>query len=202
MIRRFLQFALGALALTSLSSCFVHSSLAYFDKDAEGKPNLLSNPGFSAYSADPAAEPLGWTIEAGESARETPLFAIDGQEAAEGNSSLRVDASDQSVVIISDAFRVRRYGGYYTRVRALADSEPGPQLLIQLLTYDDDGELFSRHKASLKTGSEWKKAAISSGFNQPGVSFARLRIEIPAFRDGSVWVDDAGCWEVHRFRID
>ena len=43
----------AAAVLLLCSSCIVHSSLVYFDKDTEGVPNLLSNPGFDAFSLDP-----------------------------------------------------------------------------------------------------------------------------------------------------
>jgi len=48
----FFGLLLIGMALT-FTSCFVHSSLMYFEKDTEGLPNLLSNPGFNAYSLDP-----------------------------------------------------------------------------------------------------------------------------------------------------
>lgn len=184
------------------SSCFVSSSLAYFDKDTEGVPNLLSNPGFNAYSLNPDEALLGWTIHTeGDNTGSYSTF-IDGKVAKQGNSSLRIDASDQTVVIISDAFKVRRYGGFYSRIHARSSEAKGPQISLRFITFRENGTIYSKFKSKLKTSSEWEKGTISAGFLRPGVSFGRLQIVIPPFDKGSVWIDDAGCWEVHHFRID
>ena len=200
-IRVFLFFAAAAILLFC-ASCFVHSSLAYFDKDTEGVPNLLSNPGFSAYSLNPGEALLGWTVQSdGKDAKHLSVV-IDGQEALQGNSSLRIDASGNTVILLSDAFQVRRYGGYYTRLKAKCSEAKGPQLTLRLVTFSETGSVFGKYKTTFKTGTGWSKGTISSGFNKPGVSFGRLQIVIPPFEKGSLWLDDAGCWEVHHFRFD
>ncbi len=53
MKKRAMFWFLNLLLLLGLSSCLLHTSLVYFDKDTEGVPNLISNPGFSASSLDP-----------------------------------------------------------------------------------------------------------------------------------------------------
>jgi len=120
----------------------------------------------------------------------------------QGSTSLRIDASDQTVVLYSDAFKVRRYGGYYVRLNAKSSEPEGPQITTRLITFWENGRVFSRFKSKMKTSNEWSKDTISAGFLKPGVSFGRIQIVIPPFEKGSVWLDDAGCWEVHHFRID
>ncbi len=194
---------LNLILLLTLSSCLVHTSLVYFDKDTAGVANLISNPGFSAYSLDPREALLGWSVDLqGESDSPRNLVFIDGREAIQGNSSLRVDASPYTVVITSDAFRVNRYGGYYTRLWAKSSTPAGPQLHLRFITFKSSGKIDRQFKTKLKSVDMWEKETISAGFLRPGVTFGRLQIVIPPFSEGSLWLDDTGCWEVHRFRID
>ena len=192
----------AAAVLLLCSSCIVHSSLVYFDKDTEGVPNLLSNPGFDAFSLDPDQALLGWSIYSEGDGNQSIYAAIDPKVALQGSTSLRIDASDQTAVLYSDAFKVRRYGGYYVRLNAKSSEPEGPQITTRLITFWENGRVFSRFKSKMKTSNEWSKDTISAGFLKPGVSFGRIQIVIPPFEKGSVWLDDAGCWEVHHFRID
>lgn len=199
---RAMSLLLITLLLLLTTSCIVRSSLVYLDKDTEGVPNLLSNPDFNAYSLDPDEALLGWTIHSnGGSAQKYSVF-IDGKEAFKGNSSIRIDASENEVVLLSDAFKVRRYGGFYSRIYAKSSERKGPQITMRLLTFRENGTMYNKFKTKMRTGTEWERESISAGFLKPGVSFGRLQIIIPPFSEGSVWLDDAGCWEVHHFRID
>jgi hypothetical protein len=197
MKNRVLIAALSVVLLLA-SSCLIRSSLVYFDKDTVGVPNLLTNPGFNAYSLDPGEALLGWTVQ---SSGNRKVF-IDGREAIQGNTSLRIDASQNTVILLSDAFKVSRYGGYYTRLLSRSSLPKGPQITLRFITFKPDGSLDRKFRVKLKTGNTWEKATISAGFLKPGVSFGRVQIEIPPFEEGSLWLDDSGCWEVHRFRID
>ena len=201
-MKKSLLLLAAAAVLLLCSSCIVHSSLVYFDKDTEGVPNLLSNPGFDAFSLDPDQALLGWSIYSEGDGNQSIYAAIDPKVALQGSTSLRIDASDQTVVLYSDAFKVRRYGGYYVRLNAKSSEPEGPQITTRLITFWENGRVFSRFKSKMKTSNEWSKDTISAGFLKPGVSFGRIQIVIPPFEKGSVWLDDAGCWEVHHFRID
>lgn len=201
-MKKSLLLLAAAAILLLCSSCIVHSSLVYFDKDTEGVPNLLSNPGFDAFSLDPDQALLGWSIYSEGEGNKAIYAAIDPKVALQGSTSLRIDASDQTVVLYSDAFKVRRYGGYYVRLNAKSSEPEGPQITTRLITFWENGRVFSRFKSKMKTSNEWSKDTISAGFLKPGVSFGRIQIVIPPFEKGSVWLDDAGCWEVHHFRID
>lgn len=199
--RHLYMFACVAVLLGG-ASCIVSSSLNYGDKDTEGALNLLSNPGFRAYTLDSDAALVGWTVQSDTVDPKNMRVVIDGTEASEGNSSLRIDASKHSVILLSDAFRVRRYGGYYARIRARSSQVQGPQITVRFMAFSETGGIISRQKSRLKTNQDWKKGSVSSGFHKPGVSFGRLQIIIPPFSQGSLWLDDAGCWEVQNFRID
>ena len=201
-MKKSLLLLAAAAILLLCSSCIVHSSLVYFDKDTEGVPNLLSNLGFDAFSLDPDQALLGWSIYSEGGGDKAIYAAIDPKVALQGSTSLRIDASDQTVVLYSDAFKVRRYGGYYVRLNAKSSEPEGPQITTRLITFWENGRVFSRFKSKMKTSNEWSKDTISAGFLKPGVSFGRIQIVIPPFEKGSVWLDDAGCWEVHHFRID
>jgi hypothetical protein len=190
------------LAAVVLASCIVHSSLIYFDKDTDGKPNLLDNPSFNAYSLDPGEALRGWSVHNDPQDPQPGKVAIDANAALTDGTSLRIDASDKAVMVLSDAFKVRRYGGYYVRISARSSQPEGPQLVLRYITFRSTGKILNRFKTKLKTTPDWKKATISAGYLRPGVSFGRVAILIPPFKDGSVWIDDAGCWEVHQFRID
>jgi hypothetical protein len=190
------------LVLIFTTSCLVRSSLVYLDSDTEGVPNLLSNPDFQAYSLDPDEALLGWTVHTQSSPMQgTPVY-IDVKEAKHGNTSLRIDASEHQIVLLSDAFKVRRYGGFYSRIFVKSALAKGPQITMNFITFKDNGAVYSRFHSKLNSTSAWKKCAISAGFLKPGVSFGRIQIIIPPFTSGSIWLDDAGCWEVHHFRID
>ncbi len=202
MIKRILLWTLGIALMLGASSCIVHSSLIYFDEDTQGVPNLISNPGFSPYSLDPQAALLGWTVHTEKNGQNKNSVFIDAKEALEGTTSLRIDASPKTVTLLSDAFQVRRYGGYYSRLWARCSEPNGPRITMRFLTFRDNGSVYTKYKANLETSDEWKKETISAGFLRPGVSFGRLQIEIPPFSEGSIWLDDTGCWEVHHFRID
>ncbi len=198
---------LNLILLLSLTSCLVHTSLVYFDKDTEGVPNLVSNAGFSAYSLDPREALLGWNVELrGEHDHPRNLVFIDSSSPVQRDSlpgtNLRIDASPYTVVITSDAFRVNRYGGYYTRIWAKSTEDPGPQIKLRFITFKRDGRIDRQFRTKLKTSSLWNKESISAGFLRQGVTYGRLEIEVPPFEEGSLWLDDTGCWEVHRFRND
>ncbi|MBW6513824.1 MAG: hypothetical protein K0B87_03605 [Candidatus Syntrophosphaera sp.] len=193
---------LNLILLLITASCIVHSSLVYLDKDTEGVPNLVTNPGFDAYSYDAHDALLGWTVHVDGLAKGSNPVFIDGGEAFESGTSLRIDASENTVTLLSDAFKVRRYGGYYIRLWGRSSQPRGPHVTLRFLTFRDNGSVFGKYRAKLKTRPEWKRESISTGFHKPGVSFGRLQIVIPPFSEGSVWLDNTGCWEVHHFRID
>jgi hypothetical protein len=189
------------IALT-LSSCFVSSSLLFTESDVQESKNLLANPGFAPYSLSPNEALRGWSILVEPYSADYDKIRIDPTQALEGDTSLRIAASDKDVMLISEPFKVRRYGGYYSRVMLKTDSPKPPQITLRMITFKEDGKVTNRFKEKTSLLEGWNRLAVSAGFLRPGVSFGRISILIPPFAEGSVWIDDAGCWEVHGFRID
>jgi hypothetical protein len=192
---------LGLLALL-LSSCFVSSSLLFTEADIEDSMNLLTNPGFAPYSLMGEEALKGWNVHIEPPAQSFDKIKIDPMLSLEGDTSLKISASESDVMLISDPFKVRRYGGYYSRVMVHCDSPQAPQITLQMITFRDDGKITNRFKKKQQLIEGWNKLDVSAGFLRPGVSSGRISIIVPPFEQGSIWIDDAGCWEVHGFRID
>lgn len=197
-----MRFWIGLLVALLLSSCFVGSSLRFTEADIEDSRNLLLNPGFAPYSFSGEDALRGWNIHVEPPSKEFDKVRIDPSLALEGDTALKISASERDVILISEPFKVRRYGGYYSRVMIHSDSPDAPQISMQMITFREDGKITNRFKSKTRLSEEWNRLAISAGFLRPGVSWGRLSITIPPFEEGSVWLDDAGCWEVHGFKID
>jgi hypothetical protein len=198
-----MRILLGLAAmLVLLSSCFVSSSLIFTEADIEDSVNLLFNPGFAPYSLEGEEALKGWNVHVEPQSAGFDKIMIDATEFLEGKSSLKISASDKDILIISEPFKVRRYGGYYSRIRARSDSQAPPQIQLRMITFKDQGKITNRFKQKADLSTEWTSISTSAGFLRPGVSFGRVFIHIPPFSEGSIWLDDAGCWEVHGFRID
>lgn len=198
-----MRFWLSLIALMLLlSSCFVSSSLIFTEADIQGGVNLLMNPSFAPYSLEGEEALRGWTVHIEPHSEGFDKILIDSKEFLEGKTSLRISASDKDVMIISEPFDVRRYGGYYARIMARSDSENPPQINLRMITFKEQGKITNRFQHKAELGKDWSMISASAGFLRPGVSFGRVFIHIPPFSEGSIWLDDAGCWEVHGFRID
>lgn len=183
-----------------LSSCFVGSSLIFFESDAAGKPNLVSNPGFVP-AQNAQANLQGWTLINIDESMKIPV-SYDYESTAEGKSSLRFDPSEQDIVIVSDPFHVRRYGGYYVRASIRSTADLLKKVQLRFFTYDENGKQINKFQHKIKPGQDWDRHTISAGFIDTRSSFGRVAILIPAFSKGSVWIDDIGAFDVHSFRID
>ncbi|MDY0318835.1 MAG: hypothetical protein RBQ67_02460 [Candidatus Cloacimonadaceae bacterium] len=194
-------FWLTLIAL-SLSSCFVSSSLLFTEADIQDSKNLLANPGFMSYSLSPSEALKGWSIHIEPQSSGYDKILIDPTVALEGETSLKISASDKDVMLISEPFKVRRYGGYYSRIMLKSDSPNPPQISLKMISFREDGKVTNRFSDKTKLMEGWNRLAVSAGFLRPGVNFGRISIHIPPFAEGSVWIDDAGCWEVHGFKID
>lgn len=192
---------LGLSALL-LSSCFVSSSLLFTEADIKDSVNLLVNPGFAPYSLIGEEALKGWNVHVEPPAKDFDKIKIDPMYALEGDTSLKISASEYDIMLISEPFKVRRYGGYYSKVMVHSDSPKPPVITLQMITFKDNGKITNRFKEKIRLEEGWNKLDVSAGFLRPGVSFGRISILIPPFDEGSIWLDDAGCWEVHGFRID
>jgi hypothetical protein len=180
----------------------VSSSLLFTEADIGESKNLVANPGFALYSLSPNEALKGWSIIVEPASADFDKIRIDATDALEGESSLHISASDKDIMLISEPFKVRRYGGYYSRIKLKTDSPNPPQITMQMITFKENGKITNRFKAKQTPADVWNSLSVSAGFLRPGVNFGRISILIPPFSEGSVWIDDAGCWEVHSFKID
>lgn len=199
---KYYLLAIMAVLMLLLSSCFVSSSLSYSESQTENVPNLIVNPSFNPYSLDPRTALKGWAVDYDPPESPDGKVVIDTQVAMEGKTSLRIDASDNAVILITDPFRVVRYGGYYIRAGIKGSSSDMPEITLRFITFKENGKIFNRFRKKAKPQEDWSKVSISAGFIRPGVNAGRVAIMIPPFKDGSIWIDDVGCWKVHHFRID
>ncbi|MCB5272009.1 MAG: hypothetical protein LHW56_09225 [Candidatus Cloacimonetes bacterium] len=197
-----MRFWICLLMALLLSSCFVSSSLHFTEADIEDSSNLLLNPGFAPYSLLGAEALRGWNLHVEPPLKDFDKIKIDPTVSLEGDTSLKISASDRDVMLISEPFKVRRYGGYYSRLMIHSDSPNPPQVSMQMITFREDGKITNRFKNKTRLSEGWNRLAVSAGFLRPGVGWGRLCITIPPFEEGAVWLDDAGSWEVHSFRID
>jgi len=192
--------ALAAMVLL-LSSC-VSSTVIFTEANIGDNPNLVSNSSFNAYSTRSEDILRNWTVHLEPAVADSSPVIMDPKEAFEGNTSLRIDASNKSVMILSDPFPVRRYGGYYLRSFVKSNSPAPPNVYIRFIVFREDGKIVNRFRTKNKAGKDWDLATLSAGFLRPGAKFGRMAILIPPFEKGSVWVDNAGGYEVHGFKID
>lgn len=193
---------LSVFFLIALSSCTVVSTLRFTERDIDDTANLVLNPGFNSYSVIPSEALKGWSLHLEAAGTASSNVVVDPAEAMEGKTSLRIDASDNSVLILSDPFKVRRYGGYYLRSFCKTNSTMPPNVQLRFIVFKENGKIVNRFRYKAKPQSDWAIHAISAGFIRPGAKFGRLAIFIPPFKDGSVWLDNTGCFEVHGFKID
>ncbi|MDD4310194.1 MAG: hypothetical protein PHO32_07420 [Candidatus Cloacimonetes bacterium] len=200
------KHVIGLLTLATcmllLTSCFVSSSLMFTEKDVDGSLNLVVNSHFEAMSGTASEALYGWAVTLDPGTGGTSPVIVDGTESYEGDGSIRIKASANSVLILSDAFKVRRYGGYYLRANLKSDSPQAPQVQMRFIVFKDDGTITNKFADKTTATAEWNRTTISAGFIRPGAKFGRLGIYIPPFSEGSVWIDNAGCYEVHGFKID
>ncbi|MDD2229896.1 MAG: hypothetical protein PHY48_10845 [Candidatus Cloacimonetes bacterium] len=201
-MKKCLYLSLFALVLLLLSSCVSVSTLNFTEKDAEDSTNLIANPSFNPYSEIAAEALKGWVVHLDPPGGDTSPVIIDPTEAFEEGTSLRIDASDKSVMVLSDSFKARRYGGYYVRSSFKTNSANPPVVQMRLIVFQDNGKITNRFGQRIYPTPRWERRSLSAGFIRPGAKFARLAYLIPPFKDGSIWIDAAGCFEVHSFSID
>ncbi len=188
----------AAIALLLISSCFMGSTILFLEKDTLGKPNLLLNPWFDSNADENSFMPEGWILM-GASQEKPEGACFDEVDFLTGSRSLKISKSDKFLMLVSESFRIDRYGGFFARASAKSDSEEGPQLRLRFLAYNESGTIRNTFNTRMKTGKEWSKHTISAGFLKPDVYFGRIIILIPPTGEDTIWIDDIACFEVHRF---
>jgi len=202
MKNRVLGLVLLALLSFFINACSVVTTLSFTERDIKDSPNLVENYSFSPYSTIGEEALKGWMVILNPHDNSESPITIDPDTACEGKTSLRIDASDKSVLILSEPFNVRRYGGYYLRCYFKTNFPNPPRPQLRFIVFKENGKIVNRFKTKAKINNDWQRTTISAGFIKPGARFGRLGIYIPPFKEGSIWIDDTSCFEVHGFKID
>ncbi|MDD2331331.1 MAG: hypothetical protein PHI68_01620 [Candidatus Cloacimonetes bacterium] len=177
------------------------STILFLEKDALHKPNLLANPSFALLPDSMNVMPSGWTI-IGQRDDYLGKVLCDSLTRVESGNSIRITGTRKPLMIISDPFKVDRFGGFFAKISALSSDDLGPRVRFRFITYNASGKIRNSFSSSLKSAQHWKKASISAGFLKTDVRFARLIILVPPTQEATLWINDAGCYEVHRFPLD
>ncbi|MEN6445029.1 MAG: hypothetical protein ABFC98_03175 [Candidatus Cloacimonas sp.] len=199
---RFFVLVLLAVMLILVSSCSVITTLSFTERDIKDSPNLVQNNSFSPYSTIGEEALKSWMVILNPQDNLGSPVNIDPENALEGKTSLRIDASNKSVLILSEPFNVRRYGGYYLRCYFKTNCPNPPRPQLRFIVFKENGKIVNHFKIKSNVNNDWQRSTISAGFIKPGAKFGRLGIYIPPFKEGSIWIDDTGCFEVHGFKID
>ncbi len=188
-------------ALLCLSSCFMGSTILFMEKDTLGKPNLIINPWFDSDKDSDLEIPQGWLLMGSEK-NKPGVVTFDEMDFEAGSRSLRIDKSDKYLMLVSESFRIDRYGGFFVRASAKSSADKGPNLRLRFVAYNESGAIRDTFNSRMKTGNSWSKYNMSVGFLKPDVRFGRVIIIIPPTGEDTVWIDDIACFEVHRFKIE
>jgi len=198
---RTLLFWLLCLVCLVCTSCFLGSSLLFLESDAADKPNLVTNPGFESKSKQINQIPVGWIINpSGLLSQE--VLSSDPTEFVTGTQSLKIVHTQRKLTLLSEPFRIDPWNGYYIRASAKTTNPDGAEIFLRFQTYAEDGTITNNYSAKNTCGSEWKRGSISAGFINKKATFARVLIVIPQTNDHPIWIDDVGCFSVHRFILD
>ncbi|MDZ4122096.1 MAG: hypothetical protein U1C33_06715 [Candidatus Cloacimonadaceae bacterium] len=189
----------GGLLL--IGSCFMGSSILFLESDAVKNPNLIVNPSFETKASDKQILPKGWFLMGG-SRDKAEVIVCDTTTYVSGKQSLKIQGTENTVMIVSDAFRIEGQAGYFIKGSARSNSDYGPQVKIRFVAYSEAGTIRNTFTKRIRTSHEWHKGSISAGFLKSDVHFGRVLIIIPPTDEEPVWIDDIGAFQVHHFPID
>lgn len=192
-INLFLMFA--ALLLVS---CFSGSTLYFKESDSRNEPNLVGNPGFERLDRQNPKLPAGWFVISSSPEMDDPVL-VDSTYALTGKRSFKVYNADRNLYILSDAFKINYTGGYYIKGSIRSSRKMNKSARVYFWAYDTAGNKRNSFRRSVRSKGDWEKAEISAGFLKNQASFARIAIFIPKDLGNTIWLDDFGCYMVHRF---
>lgn len=199
-MKRFLLW-FAAIPTLLLSSCFLGSSLLFLESDAVGKPNLVANSDFESKTKQNNQLPPGWILNpSGLLLRET--IVCDPTVYASGTQSLKVVNTQRRLILLSEPFRIDPWNGYYIRASVKTANPRGAEIILRIQTYAADGTITNNFRTRIKSDSDWKRGSISAGFIKKKSTFARVLVVIPPTEEYPIWIDDVGCFSVHRFTLD
>lgn len=181
-----------------LSSCFMGSSLYFLEPDDPNAKNLVINPGFETADKKSPELPAGWLVVSTSTDQSEPV-KITSEVIYAGRKSLQIENTRKNMYMVSEAFHINYVGGYYAKMSILAKKKMPKRARLYLWVYDAGGNKLHTFQKSIKGTTKWKKATISAGFLKEKATFARLAIFIPKDPNNTIWLDETGCYVVHKF---
>lgn len=181
-----------------MSSCFMGSSLLFLEPDDPNARNLVLNPGFETADKKNTELPAGWLVVSTSTDQSEPV-KITSDVIYAGRKSLQIENTRKNMYLVSEAFHINYVGGYYAKMSVLAKKKMPKSAKLYLWVYDAAGNKLHTFQKSIKGTTKWKKATISAGFLKDESTFARVAIFIPKDTHNTIWLDEIGCYVVHKF---
>ncbi len=188
------------LIIALLAGCFFGSTLNFTAADAEGKPNLIANPGFEdgVYGVyNPSSLPADWMVMRAKSDISEVSWVDTG--AIEGERCIRIKGEKNTVSLISESFAVEPFTAYYNHINIRASRESGDRIECFFIVFDEEGNKLDQDIHVVTADEDWQKIEFNSAIYNSYARFARIIITINSTSDRILWIDDVGSYQVFRF---
>lgn len=181
-----------------LSGCFTGSTLFFLEPDDPNVPNLILNPSFEEADKRLPELPANWLVVSTLTDQSEPV-TIDKDVLYAGRKSLKIEKSKRNMYLVSEAFKINYTAGYYSKMYIKSSKKMQKNARLYFWTYDTAGNKLNTYSNRIKGTFDWKKATISAGFFKNKAAFARVAIFLPKEVDNTIWIDETGCFVVHKF---
>ncbi len=183
-----------------IAGCFFGSTLNFTAADAEGKPNIVANPGFEngVYGVyNPNSLPADWMVMRAKNGLSEVSWVDTG--ASEGDRCLRIKGEKNTVSVISESFAVEPFTAYYNHINLRASRESDDRIECFFIVFDEDGKKLDQDMHVVSIDEDWQKIEFNSAIYNSYARFARIIVTINSTSDRIVWIDDVGSYQVYRF---
>ncbi len=191
----------GSILIAVLfAGCFFGSTLNFTAADAEGKPNVVANPGFEngVYGVyNPNSLPADWMVMRTNNDLSEVNWVDTG--AYEGGRCLRIKGEKNTVSVISESFAVEPFTAHYNQIWLRASRESGDRIECFFIVFDEDGKKLDQDIHVVTIDEDWQKIEFNSAIYNNYARFARIIVTINSTSDRIVWIDDVGSYQVYRF---
>jgi hypothetical protein len=192
-----LKICILIIIVVTLSSCFFGPSLLFFDRDADGKPNLVANPDFEKPLSPNKTLPNHWMFISNADYHDA--LSLDSLKVHSGSRSIKLKNPKQQFLLVSESFPIDNKSAYLSRCYVTSTNPSAGQVVFYFRTFNKIGTCKDSFTSRIKTNSEWQEILLSTGFFKPSAQFARLIISIPADPTNTYWIDNIGSYYVHTF---
>ncbi|HNX00380.1 MAG TPA: hypothetical protein PLE74_01405 [Candidatus Cloacimonadota bacterium] len=196
-MKRFFYPLIAVIPLMLLTSCFFGPSLLFFDRDADGKPNLIPDGDFEIAHQTGNQTPNSWMFLSNFDYRNA--ISWDSLFVQNGKKSLMIKYPEQKVLLVSESFPIDNRSAYLNRCFVRSKYPSITPVVMYFRTFDKIGARKDNFTSKLKSNSTWNEILLSTGFFKPNAQFARVIISIPMDKDNIYWIDNIGSYHVHTF---